>query len=152
MSSREIRAGNQAADPDPAQDMAQDMVLDPVLEQALGNFRQSVHAWSDAAYSRPRAAHQIGTVRSWRLAVGWALGCVLVSGSLAGSLYERHHLRVLAQVRAEQKAQQQRQAAVQQHIGSGDEDLLAAVDTDISRTVPAAMEPLAQLMESNEDQ
>jgi hypothetical protein len=142
-SHEEIKAGNRAADPDWAGDS--------VLEQALGNFRQSVHAWSDAAYSRPRTAMQIVTGRSWRFAVGWALGCVLISGSLAGGLFERHHLRVLAQLKAEQEAKQ-RQLATQPRTGSGDEDLLAAVDTDISRTVPAAMEPLAQLMESSEDQ
>src|SRR3954471_16459761 len=27
---------------------------DPVMEQALRDFRLSVHAWSDAAYQRPR--------------------------------------------------------------------------------------------------
>jgi hypothetical protein len=30
-----------------------------------------------------------------------------------------------------------------------DEDLLASVDSDVSREVPAAMEPLAQLMDDN---
>jgi hypothetical protein len=30
-----------------------------------------------------------------------------------------------------------------------DEDLLASVDSDVSRAVPAAMEPLAQLMDDN---
>ena len=30
-----------------------------------------------------------------------------------------------------------------------DEDLLATVDSDVSRGVPAAMEPLAQLMDDN---
>ena len=143
MSSHEAGAGNRKTD--------FDLAGDPELEQALGNFRQSVHVWSDAAYSRPRTAMQIVAGRSWRFAVGWALGCVLVSGSLAGGLYERHHQRMLAQVKAEQEAKQ-RQLATQQRARSGDEDLLAAVDTDISRTVPAAMEPLAQLMESSEDQ
>ncbi len=28
---------------------------DPVLTQALKNFKASVDAWSDAAYSRPRS-------------------------------------------------------------------------------------------------
>ena len=56
---------------------------DAELEEAISNFRSSVHAWSADAYSRPRympgAAHQS---RVWRLAAGWALGCVLVAGAL----------------------------------------------------------------------
>jgi len=33
-----------------------------------------------------------------------------------------------------------------------DEDLLAAVDTDVARQVPAAMEPLAQLADEGASQ
>lgn len=143
MSSHEIKAKNRRTDPN--------LSGDPMLEQALGNFRQSMHAWSAAAYNRPRSAVEIRSRHSWRFAVGWALGCVLVSGGVGGGLYERHHLRVVAQIGAEQEARQQ-QVKVQEHVAGGDEDLLAAVDKDISRTVPAAMEPLAQLMESDADQ
>jgi len=34
--------------------------------------------------------------------------------------------------------------------GESDQDLLANVDSDISRAVPAAMEPLAQMMDSGQ--
>ena len=39
--------------------------------------------------------------------------------------------------------------AVKEEAGAQDENLLASVDKDVSREVPAAMEPLAQLMDGN---
>jgi len=81
----------------------------------------------------------------------WALGCVLAAGSLTGGLYERHHRQELARIAAAnaaaQKAAQERLAAEQLPAQPTDEDLLATVDSDISRAVPAAMEPLAQMMD-----
>jgi transposase len=124
---------------------------DPMLVQALGNFRQCVHAWSDAVYHGPRSAMPVIVHRSWRTATAWALGCVLAVGSLTGGFYERHQRQVVARQRAEQEAQQ-RQMAVQQSAHTEDEDLLATVDNDVSRAVPAAMEPLAQLMDADEQQ
>ncbi|MGA7343093.1 MAG: hypothetical protein WBX18_21000 [Terracidiphilus sp.] len=126
-------------------------MVDPMLEQALTNFRHSVHAWSETALSRPRTVALAARRRSWRLAAGWALWCVLAAGSLAGGLYERHHDQVVAKMKAEQEARQ-RQLALQQRAREEDEDLLATVDSDISRAVPAAMEPLAQLMDGDEGQ
>jgi hypothetical protein len=123
---------------------------DPVVAQALKNFKASVDAWSEAAMSRPRA---VKTVRhGWRLAAGWALGCVLAVGTLSGGLYERHHRQELTRIAAAQKAQQQKAVATQPGSTGAiaeDQDLLATVDSDISREVPAAMEPLAQLMDDN---
>jgi hypothetical protein len=40
-------------------------------------------------------------------------------------------------------------SAAQDSAQAQDEDLLASVDSDVSREVPAAMEPLAQLMDDN---
>jgi len=131
------------------------------LEQVLRNFRQRVHAWSDAEYSRPRALALAGTHRTWRMALGWALGCVIAVGSVAGGLMERYHQQTLARTAAEHEAQQQQAkaaekipAAQEEEIAAAepsttDEDLLAAVDSDVSRQVPSAMEPLAQLMEND---
>jgi hypothetical protein len=117
---------------------------DAVLEQALKNFRLSVHAWSEAAYGQVRPAQVVRHV-SWRLAAGWALGCVLAAGSLTGGVYERHHKQELARMAAAAQAAKQ-QAAAQQRTREEDEDLLAKVDSDVSRDVPSAMEPLAQMM------
>jgi hypothetical protein len=116
--------------------------MDELLEQTLTDFRSSVHAWSDAEFSKP---HKPVTVyrASWRVAAGWALGCVLAVGSVAGGLYERHHLQEQAQIAAA-AAEQQRKLVVEQSKES--EDLFAKVDSDVSREVPSAMEPLAQMM------
>jgi hypothetical protein len=52
-------------------------------------------------------------------------------------------------ITAARVAEQQRLAA-QQQLWQEDEDLLAKVDSDVSRQVPAAMEPLGQLMVGDE--
>lgn len=121
---------------------------DAVFEEVLKNFRQSMHAWSDAAYSRPRT--EIHAARSsWRLATAWALGCVLAMGSLSAGVYEHHRGQVAVRMKAAQQARQQ-QLAAQERARIADENLLAEVDSDVARTVPAAMEPLAQLMDESE--
>ena len=128
---------------------------DPVLEQALRNFRQSVHAWSEAAYSQPRPVAVAARQGSWRLAAGWALGCVLAAGSVAGGVYEqRHHRQEAARTTAPAQTpavrQQQQAPAAAPAAREEDEDLLAKVNSDVSRQVSSAMEPLAQLMAEDE--
>jgi hypothetical protein len=125
---------------------------DAELEAVLKDFRSSVHAWSDAAYQRPRPVAQEIRHRSWRLAAGWALGFVLVAGSVSGGVIEHHHRQALAQIAAQQRAaEQQRQLREQQaRATETDEVLLAGVDSDVSRQVPSAMEPLAQMMAEDE--
>jgi hypothetical protein len=144
---------------------------DPMVAGALENFKASVDAWSEAAYSQPRTV--IRTARhTWRLTATWALGCLLAAGSLAGTLYERHQRQESARIEAmkaairaaEQKAALERKAAEQpvaapivtkrqptavKRAANENEDLLASVDSDVSRQVPAAMEPLAQMMVDN---
>ena len=135
------RAGLRAVDAEEAE-----------LELALKNFSSSVHAWSDAVYSRPRTgAHEV-RLRSWRLAVGWALGCVLLAGSVSGGLLERHHRLELTRIAAQERvAEQQKQLRERQARAQvSDEVLLAGVDSDVSRQVPSAMEPLAQMMADDE--
>ena len=127
---------------------AQDAEQDVELEQALKNFKSSMHAWSDAMYSRPRGVSKEIRVRSWRLAAGWALGCALVAGSVSGGLLERNHRQEVARIAAEQRAaESERQLRQQQAAMVSDEVLLADVDSDVSRQVPSAMEPLAQMMD-----
>jgi hypothetical protein len=125
------------------------------LEQALKDFKNSVHAWSEAAYIRPRQVAGQATLqvrhRSWPLALGWAMGCLLVAGSVSGGLVERHHQQVVAQIAEHQRdLDRQRELRAQQTAAVSDEVLLAGVDSDVSRQVPTAMEPLAQMM--NEDE
>jgi hypothetical protein len=127
---------------------AEDTERDVELELALKNFKSSVHAWSDAMYSRPRVVSKEIRLRSWRLALGWALGCVLVAGSVSGGLLERNHRQEVARISAERRAAEQlRQVRQQQAAMVSDEVLLADVDSDVSRQVPSAMEPLAQMMD-----
>jgi hypothetical protein len=146
------------------------IMADPVVSGALKHFKASVDAWSEAAYSRPKSTAR--TVQhTWRLAASWALGCLLIAGSLAGGMYE-HRQRQDAARAAEMKAAEQKvRLAAEQRVApmpvavsvatkrptaqpgglkravNTDEDLLATVDIDVSRQVPAAMEPLAQMMD-----
>jgi|HubBroStandDraft_5_1064220.scaffolds.fasta_scaffold53650_2 hypothetical protein len=138
----------------PGAELGAEPNVDPELGQALAHFRANAHAWSahvlsQAAYDRPRqlsaAAHG-----SWRPALGWALGCVLVAGGLSGGLYEHHHRQVMAQLAEQAREAREQQLAAQQL--SADEDLLATVDSDVSRDVPAAMEPLEHLMDEDSGQ
>jgi len=118
------------------------------LAQALSNFRQSVHAWSDAAYFAPRRLPATTRHRVWRLAAGWALGGVLVAAALSGGFFERYQGQKRARVEAARQAQQLRFKTEQQ--AREEDELLAKVDTDVAREVPSAMEPLAQLMVEDE--
>jgi hypothetical protein len=131
-----------------AQHAEQDTEQDTELELALKSFKSSVHAWSDAVYSRPRGVSQETGLRGWRVALGWALGCVLVAASVSGGLLQRQHRQEAARIAAQQRAaEQQRQMLREQAAVVSDEVLLADVDSDVSRQVPSAMEPLAQMMD-----
>jgi hypothetical protein len=121
------------------------------LDEALKEFRLSVHAWSEAAYSRPRRTPAaLPHRRAGRLAVGWALGCVMAVMGISGGIWEHHQqgMRVAAARVVEQERLAVEQRARQNQ--KENEDLLAKVDSDVSREVPVAMEPLAELMDGDE--
>jgi hypothetical protein len=122
--------------------------LEPELRQALGHFKASVCGWSSEVMSRveERRSRPARPVRRrvWRLAGGWALASLMVAGTVSGLLYERHQQQVLAQMQHERLLEQQQQMTLERQ--QAEEDLLAKVESDISREVPSAMEPLAQLM------
>ena len=115
---------------------------DAEIEQALKDFRSSVHAWSEAAYSQPHVPVKVYRT-NWRVVAGWALGCVLAVGSLSGGLYERHRLTEQAKIAVAAKAAQQQRIEAEQRRQTEE---LAKIDGDVSREVPSAMEPLAQMM------
>jgi uncharacterized protein HemX len=124
--------------------------LEPELREALRNFRLSVESWSDAAYSRSRPVMEVHGRRIWRLAAGWALGCALVAGAVSGGVHERHVRQEQARIAAAAQLEKHRLAAEEQ--AREEEELLARVDSEVSREVPSAMEPLAQLMTGDESQ
>jgi hypothetical protein len=133
---------------DPAEvvpELHEGVAEDPAVEEALKNFRMSVHAWSDAACSRPRTMAQNVRHGSWRLAMGWALAGVLMVGGVSGGMFERHQKIEQARIAAAARLAEQQKALREQQVKQDEEDLLAKVDSDVSREVPSAMEPLAQL-------
>jgi len=123
---------------------------DAAIESAIENFRRSVRAWSEAELSHARAVQTAIRHRSWRLAMGWALGCALVMGGASGVLLERRHQAEQARIKTLQDAEHRRQVAAQR-VKDADEEL-AKVNSDVARDVPSAMEPLAQLMGEDESQ
>ena len=129
-----------------AEDPTETEALDPALKQALGDFKASVRAWSEAAYNCPRTAHKVVVQRTRRLVAGWSLASLLLAGTISGGLYE-HHRQVQARVAAAQQAEHERQLAAQQsrEEAQREEEMLASIDKAVSREVPSAMEPLAAL-------
>lgn len=123
---------------------------DTDVKQALANFRASVHAWGEAAYSRPRAVEMTARRRSWRLAAGMTLASVLVAGTVAGGVWEHQQQQEAARVAAQQAREQQLEAA-QERARQADRKLMTSVDSEISQQVPSAMEPLAQMMMTDEE-
>ncbi|MGC1421806.1 MAG: hypothetical protein WA354_13710 [Terracidiphilus sp.] len=124
-------------------------MLEPELRAALGNFKASVDAWSDAMMSRPRemkaAAHT-----NWSAVTKWALGCVVFAGTLSGGVYQNYRQQEAQKVEAARMREQQREMAAAQVLKENEEDLMASVDSDVAREVPSALEPLATLMTEDE--
>jgi hypothetical protein len=139
---------NLGVDPEQSNELAQFEAQESELKQVLADFRSSVHAWGESAFSQPRTGAKAAPHWIWKRVVGWALGLVLVVGGISGGVYERQHLQEMARVAAARQAEQQRLAAEQR--AREEEDLLAKVDSDVSREVPRAMEPLALLMADDE--
>jgi hypothetical protein len=120
------------------------------LQRALTDFRLSVRAWSEAEFNRPRTVVEPVRRGAWRLAAGWALGCLLIAGSVSGGIVHKHHQDQMKI--AQTRMIEQRRLAAEERARQEEEDLLAKVDGDVSREVPSAMEPLAQLMAEDESQ
>jgi hypothetical protein len=114
------------------------------LREALGNFKASVDAWSDAMMSRPREAKAPART-NWSAVTKWALGCVVFAGTVSGGVYQNHRQQEEARVEAARIAEQQRQLAATK-VSIQDDDLMANVDSDIAREVPSALQPMASLM------
>lgn len=123
--------------------------LEPALREALGNFKASIDAWSEATMSRPR---EVKARTNWGLLTKWALGTAVFVGTVSGGVYQNFRQQESAKAETERIAGQQRQQAAEQakdHQDSAmnEEELMAKVDSDISREVPSALEPMASLMD-----
>jgi hypothetical protein len=140
----------------------EELGVDAEMEKILGDLRSSVHAWSDAAYSRPRRI-SAAEGRLWRRALGWALGCLLVAGGVFGGVYaHQKESAPLATAHAVTPQPVRIQGApvvntvvtpvAEQQADRDADALMAKVDSDVSRQVPAAMEPLAQLLAEDESE
>lgn len=131
--------------------------LEPELREALANFKSSVTAWSETAMSGPREVKTPART-NWGLVTKWALGCAVFAGTVSGGMYQNHRQLELAKaqaVAAAQAAEQQRQLAektAREQSTQSAEELMAKVDSDISREVPSALEPLASLMTDDQTQ
>ena len=123
---------------------------DTELEAVLRDFRSSVHAWSDAVYRRPRQVEAAPRRTVWRTAAAWSLGSVLVAGGAWGGLLEHQYRQ--EQDRLARLRQQQAERQFQEQKAREAEQELARVDTAVSREVPDALEPLAQLMTADRGQ
>ena len=127
--------------------------LEPELREALGNFKSSVDAWSDAIMSRPRevkVSEKVSERINWAFFTKWALGCAVFAGTVSGAVYQNHRQQQAVKIEAARVAEQQQELAAQKAKEQSAEDLMAKVDSDIDRQVPRALEPLASLM--NEDE
>jgi len=123
---------------------------DPEMEDVLRDFRQSVHAWSEAMYQRPRVAERAPRRNAWGRAAAWTLGSLLAAGGAGGGWVEYRHHQEQTRIAAAREAQHQRQ--LQEERAREAEQELAQVDRDISRDVPDALQPLARLMTTDESQ
>jgi hypothetical protein len=117
-----------------------DEQVDGELEAALSNFRRSVHAWSDAEYHRVRPVAAPTRVSFWRPAAGWALASVVLLGVATGGI-EQHLRQVEIARQAAHQAELEREAKAAKAAEDVD-SLLANVDRDVSRQLPAAMDAL----------
>jgi hypothetical protein len=124
--------------------------LEPELREALGNFKSSVDAWSEAMMSRPREAKAPART-NWSAVTKWALGCVVFAGTVSGGVFQNYRQQEAAKVEAARMAEQQRELAAQK-VDVLDDELMANVDSDIAREVPSALEPMASLMTEDESQ
>jgi len=132
------------------------------VEEALRNFRTSIHAWSDQElHTRPFRVEVAKAARPhlhWLMvpAMGWAMAGILAIGAIGVPVAVHHERQVAAEQLAAQQQQQRetQEKAAQQAPKTAnndvdDEELLNHVDSDIAQAAPDAMEPLASLMQDS---
>jgi hypothetical protein len=138
-------------------------VIESELDETLKGFRASVHAWSDATCGRPSVMAKVPGLR-WRLAWGCAVGMLMTVVGVGTLVRVPHRVspqaaeppETLSERASEQApalvASKREPVVVSRSASAGRsamraDDSLASVDSDVSRQVPQALEPLAQLMD-----
>lgn len=134
-----------------------DSQLDSHVEEALRNFRLSMHSWSEHELTR-RPAMQMQPARSawhWFMAPAatWAAAAALAIAAVGVPVGVHHHNAAIAQQKADDEARQRKLQEIQEaaqtqiaHTNIDDDKLLQHVDSDIAQDTPDAMQPLASLM------
>lgn len=123
--------------------------MEPELHEALGDFKLSVGAWSEAMISRPREAKAPART-NWGAVTKWALGCAVFACTVSGGVYQNHKQVEAAKLEAARMAEQQHATEAAKLTNADEEDLMADVDSDVARQVPSALEPMATLMNDDE--
>jgi hypothetical protein len=135
-----------------------DEMEDQKVDAALKLFRESMHAWSEQEFAKPRAiAARPGGL--WRMIANpiavWAFGGALIVTGVAvpTGIHHQHQVdaaRIAAQI--EQQRMQAEQAQRQAMLAMNDDELMRHVDSDIAQATPDAMQPLASLMADTDSQ
>lgn len=138
--------------------------IESELRQTLDCFRENVQAWSEVAGRQPRSLASASSA-GWRRALGWAVGCVVVVAGAGGVVRIQRHAPsavIAPQMAMSEKAVEAEPAQPLPQSVPGpvrverarqqvpQEDLLAKVDSDVSRQIPEVLEPLAQWTEDGE--
>ena len=129
---------------------------DPQVLEALRHFRESVHAWSDAEYSKPKLVRQSKRSTVWTMItsplLGWSLAAAVLAATV-GVPVTVHHQRVIEIQHREAAEKQQKleeEKAAQARAAAIDDDaLLSHVDSDIAQDAPDAMQALSSLMNTS---
>ena len=132
------------------------------VEDALRNFRTSIHHWSEQEFVRPRMIERTRWSRYqsgfWRMIANPALGGTLAAALLITSVGVPVGIQHEHKVAAERRALlDQQRKELQQHLSEEAKKSAAAstvddgaflddVDSDIAQATPDAMQPLASLM------
>jgi len=124
---------------------------EPELEAAVATFRTHVHAWSAEMLGRERRGDMQHGAAWWSMANRWRLTAatlaliVALSGATGSVVW---HEQVVQRTRVETTAVEMRQQEAETaRRNLQDEELLNEVDRGVAQGTPAAMEPLASLME-----
>jgi hypothetical protein len=135
-----------------------DEMEDQKIESALKHFRESMHAWSEEEFAKPRAiAARPGGL--WRamanpIAVWTLTGALVVTGIAVPTGIHHQHQVEAARVAAQLEQQRINAVAAQRQamLSMNDDELMSHVDSDIAQATPDAMQPLASLMADTDSQ